>query len=315
MTNLDRPSRIPRLRHDLDPVRARQRASAADAVVEALRDARIGERINDRPLCSFLGNANHALDRLALTVEARTHERARRKTLAHREPERKRSSLEHDLVARRDLERRRVNVVDLRGRNERARRKAERRVWERGKKESQYSNRDCRGDETRLYRPSRELLLRGDRLDVLHSVLGDLLHEPRGRSEVARLRELHNSRKSLLEFRVVALDEGGDLGRGELAPERLYESEPANRHRCADAARPKEPANPRDIDRHHRVNRHDGENRGDEHRERGTYATHKKDAADPGHALVELGRYLRRYILVFHGVMRAKLVCEVSTRL
>ena len=218
MANLDRPSGIPRLRHDLDPVRARQSAATAYAVVEALRDARIGERVDGRSLCAFLRFANHALDCLALSVETRTHKRARREAAAHREPERKRSSLEHDLVARRDLERRSVNVVDLRGRDKRSRRKTKRRVWERGKKEREYSHRDCGGDEARLYGPSSELLPRRDRLDVLHRVLGDLLHEPGGRSEVASLRELHDSRKSLLELRVVALDEGGDLGRSELAP-------------------------------------------------------------------------------------------------
>ena len=188
MANLDRPSGIPRLRHDLDPVRARQRATAADAVVEALRYARIGERVDGRSLCAFLGNADHTLDRLALSVKTRAHEGTRRKALAHREPERKRRPLENHLVAGSDLERRSVNIVNLCGRHQRTCCKAKRRIGERGKKKNEYPDRNRGGDEARLYRPSRELLLRGDGLDVLHRVLGDLLHEPRGRSEIASLR-------------------------------------------------------------------------------------------------------------------------------
>ena len=314
MAHLDRPFRIPRLGHDFNPIRTRKRASAADAIVEALRDARIGERIDGRPLCTLLGDANHALYRLALSVKARAHERPRREALAHREPDRKRSPLEHNLVARRDLERRRIYVVDLRCRHERTRSEAKRRVRERREKENEYPKRNRGGNEARLHGPSRELLPRGYRLDVVHSVLRDLLHEARGRSEVARLRELHDRRKALLELRMVALDEGGYLGRRELAPERLYEGKPTDRRRCADAACPQEPADPRNVDGHHRIDRHNGENRGDEHRERGTCAAYEKDATDPGHALVELGGDLGRYVLVFHGVRQAKLVCEVSTR-
>ena len=198
MAYLDLPLGIARFRHYLDPVRPRQRAAAAYAVVEALRNARIGERIYHRPLRAFLGDADHSLHRLALAVEARAHEGARREALAHREPERKRRPLEHDLVAGSDLERRSVNVVDLGSRDERARRKAKRRVGERGEKENKYPDRDCGGDEARLDRPSRELLLRRNRLDVLHGVLGDLLHEPRRRCEVARLRELHYSGETFL---------------------------------------------------------------------------------------------------------------------
>ena len=113
---------------------------------------------------------------------------------------------------------------------------------------------------------------------------------------------------------MVALYEGRDLGRRELASHRLYKRKPADRRRRADTAGPKEPTDPRDIDCHHRVDRHDGEDGGYENGERGAYAAHKKDAANPGHALIELGSYLRRYILVFHGVMRETRVCAVSTR-
>ena len=312
VTHLDHPLGIPRLGDNLYPVRARQGASAAYPVVEALRHARIGERIYHGAFSALFRNPDHPLHGLAPAVLTRPDERPRRKAFADGERESEGSALEYDLVAGRHLERRGVDVVNLGGRNECARRKPERGVWKRREQEEEYAYGDRGGDKPRLHGPSRELLLGRNRLHVLDGVLRNLLHETGGRRQVASLRELDDGGKTLLEFGVVAFDERRDLGSRELAAERLYQSKPRNRGGRRDAAGPEEPSDPRDIDRHHRVDRHCGEDRCDEDGERGACAAHEENAANPTHALVELGGYLWRYVLVFHGIMQAKRASGVS---
>ena len=278
-----------------------QRTAALDAVGEVALDARVDVAVGVGAVTAR--DERHALaDLAAAGVGVDVGLRAAAGRVAQRDLE-GRAADDRPVAVRHDVHRSGIDVADRRRRIERLDEQAHGVAAEDEEEEPEDQDDGQRRQQAGFHGALRELAFGRDLAGVQHGRSGDFGQQARGGLEVAGRGQFDDGRQTLLELRMVALDEGCDLGRSELAPHRTHEREP---ERDADGHQGNAPERPaggrRKLVAEHGENGHVQQDGGEGGEQHDAQSAREEDAPHAAEALVELdGDFWRDVVEAAHG--------------